>query len=262
MQVTTGRLQILTVAAILVLVSGGIAAYAQGQSSQYNPSTAPSNPGSGGTTAAGSAPVEFQPDDGTTTFSTTVTVTTTVTTTTKSTSTTTTSTPPTPLCTPPTQPGQPGRLVLPITAAGSQSGAISFSDGRGCTATITTVGGIFNVQIALRYAKPITQYNAVLVANGTSYTLGNMVTGPDGSGQMQNQVLLASGTYVVSIQIYDTSSNPGQSILVLQTGQGTIVSPPFPTSSGGDGGQPPTTGGQGQGQGGQGQGQGRSDHHG
>jgi len=93
------------------------------------------------------------------------------------------------------------------------------------------VGGIFSVQIVLRYAKPVTQYNVVLVANSTSYTLGSMVTGPDGSGQMQNQVLLKPGTYVVSLQILDTSSNPGQSTLVLQTAQGTIVSPPFPTPS-------------------------------
>jgi len=93
------------------------------------------------------------------------------------------------------------------------------------------VGGIFSVEIVLRYAKPVTQYNAVMTANGTAHTLGNMVTGPDGSGQMQNQVLLTTGTFVVSIQIYDTSSNPGHSTLVLQTGQGTIVSSPFPTAA-------------------------------
>jgi hypothetical protein len=81
----------------------------------------------------------------------------------------------------------------------------------------------------------------VLVANGTSYTLGNMVTGPGGAGEIQNQILLKTGTYVVSIQIFDTSSNPGHSILVLQTGQGTIVSPPFPTP---DSGQQPNQNGQ------------------
>jgi hypothetical protein len=79
----------------------------------------------------------------------------------------------------------------------------------------------------------VTQYLVVLVANGTSYTLGNMVTGPDGAGAMQNQVLLKTGTYAVSIQIFDTSSNPGHSTLVLQTGQATIVSPPFPTADSG-----------------------------
>jgi hypothetical protein len=88
----------------------------------------------------------------------------------------------------------------------------------------------------------VTQYNVVLVANGTSYTLGNMVTGQDGTGQMQNQVLLKPGTYVVSIQIFDTSSNSGQSTLVLQTSQGTIVSPPFPAA---DSTQPPNQGNQG-----------------
>jgi hypothetical protein len=113
----------------------------------------------------------------------------------------------------------------------------------GCVASITTVGGIFNIHVALQYAKPVTQYMVVLVANGTSYTLGNMVTGRDGAGQMQNQVLLKSGTYVVSLQIYDTSSNPGQSTLVLQTAQGTIVSPPFPAANSG---QQPVQGGQGQ----------------
>jgi len=58
-----------------------------------------------------------------------------------------------------------------------------------------------------------------------------MVTGPNGAGQMQNQVLLKTGTYIVSLQIFDTSSNPGQTTLVLQTGQGTIVSPAFPSAT-------------------------------
>lgn len=104
-----------------------------------------------------------------------------------------------------------------------------FAGSKGCTASITTVGGIFNVEVALRLAKPVTQYNVVLVANGTSYTLGNMVTGPDGSGQMQNQVLLKTGTYIVSIQMFDASSNPGQSTLVMSSAQGTIISAAFPT---------------------------------
>jgi hypothetical protein len=229
----------LTVAAILVIVSGGIAAYAQGQSPfQVNNSSASSSSASSPpATGAASAPLPAQPDDGITTFTTTITTTTTLTTTKtvteSTTSTTSTTTAPPPLCTPPSRPGQPGKLVLQITPTGSQTGGIYFSDGRGCSASITTMGGIFSVSIELRYAKPVTEYNAVLVANGTSYTLGNMVTGPGGSGQMQNQVLLKPGTYIVSIQIFDTSSNPGQSTLVLQTGQGTIVSPPFPSSGSG-----------------------------
>ena len=236
----------LSVAAMLVIVSGGIAAYGVGQSplqasSAGTPNAAaPSVPTSGN----GSNGLQLQPADTVSTFTTTVTTTTTYTTTvTKTTATSTsTTTTPAPLCTPPTRQGQPGRLVLPITPTGSQTGTILFSDGRGCTASITTIGGIFSVSILLRYAKPVTQYNVVLVANGTSYTLGNMVTGPGGAGQMQNQVLLKPGTYIVSIQIFDTSSNPGQSTLVLQTGQGTIVSPPFPAA---DSNQPPSGDGQG-----------------
>jgi hypothetical protein len=227
MKVDTGRLQILTVAAMLVLVSGGIAAYAQNQSSSPTSTTgAPIAASSGAptTNSTGSSGLQMEAADTSTTFTTTITTTTTLTTTT---STTTTNYP---LCTPPTAQGHPGRLILPITPITQpQAGAISFSDGRGCLASITTVGGIFSVEIALRYAKPVTQYNVVLVANGTSYTLGNMVTGQGGTGQLLNQVLLKTGTYVVSIQIFDTSSTPGQSTLVLQTGQGTIVSPPFPT---------------------------------
>jgi hypothetical protein len=105
-----------------------------------------------------------------------------------------------------------------------------FAGSKGCVASITTVGGVFNVQIALRYAKPVTQYNVVLVANGTSYTLGNMVTGPEGSGQMQNQVLLKVGTYAVSIQIFDTSTTPGTNALVMSSAQGTVVSAAFPAA--------------------------------
>jgi len=224
MQVNAGKLQLLTVAAMLVLVSGGIAAYAH---NTYAPST--------GTPAApvaaaddNSASSMFTSTDTTTTFSTSTSTTSTISSTTSENHT---------LCQPPST-GKVGRLVLPITATGSSTGSIAFTDGRGCLASITTVGGVFNVQILLRYATPVTQYNVVLVANGTSYTLGNMVTGPEGAGQMQNQVLLKTGTYVVSIQIFDTSSNPGHSTLVLQTGQGTIVSPPFPAANSGDqGGQ-------------------------
>ena len=75
----------------------------------------------------------------------------------------------------------------------------------------------------------MTQYNVVLVANGTSYTLGNMVTGP---GRLRADAepspledrdirrLPPNLRHVV---------NPGQSTLVMSTGQGTIVSPAFPT---------------------------------
>jgi hypothetical protein len=224
MQVNSGKLQILTVAAMLVLISGGIGAYA------WNTHL----PSSGGPAAT---PVAADDHDGGSSSM----FTSTNTETTFSTSMSSTSTIPHTLCQPPST-GKVGRLVLPITATGSSTGSISFGDGRGCVASITTVGGVFNVQVLLRYAKPVTQYNVVLVANGTSYTLGNMVTGRDGSGQMDNQVLLKTGTYVVSIQIFDTSSNPGQSTLVLQTGQGTMVSPPFPAA---DSNQPPSQGGQG-----------------
>jgi len=237
MQINAGKLQILTVAAMLVLISGGIAAYAQDQSASNAGSTNGAAPSAGAASATSTAPVQMTPADTVTTFTTTVTSTTILTTT----STTSTTSASYTLCQP-TSTGKVGRLVLPITAAGSQTGAISFSDNKGCVATITAVGGIFSVGITLRYAKPVTQYNVVLVANGTSYTLGNMVTGPDGAGQMQNQVLLKTGTYVVSLQIFDTSSNPGQSTLVLQTGQGTITSPPFPSASSS---QRPNQGGQG-----------------
>ena len=186
MQVNAGKLQILTVAAMLVLISGGVAAYAQ---NQYAPSSG---------TPSAAAPVAssrhddnstssmFTSTDTETTFSTSTSTTTTITSTTTTTHT---------LCQPQST-GKVGRLVLPITAVGSSTGSIAFTDGRGCLASITTAGGIFSVQILLRYANPVTQYNVVLVANGTSYTLGNMVTGPDGAGQMQNQVLLKTGTYV------------------------------------------------------------------
>ncbi|MDA4115064.1 MAG: hypothetical protein OK442_00745 [Thaumarchaeota archaeon] len=231
MQVNAGKLQILTVAAMLVIVSGGIAAYAQAQSA------------SAGSTPAGGVPVALAGGD-TNSTSTSSTNSTSTSTSTSTTSTTANQT----LCQP-TTPIKVGRLILPITAAATTTGGISFSNDRGCYASITTVGGIFNVQVLLRYAKPVTQYNVVLVANGTSYTLGNMVTGPGGNGQMDNQVLLTAGTYAVSLQIYDTSSSPGHSVLVLSTGQGTITSPPFPTVSSS---QPPIPGGQnGQGHSGQ-----------
>jgi hypothetical protein len=231
MQVNAGKLQILTVAAILVLVSGGIAAYAQNQFAPSSGAPAGAAPGASAAQDNNSTSSMFTSTDTTTTFSTSTSATSTI----SSTSTTTSGNHT--LCQP-LSTGKVGKLVLPITAnVSSAGGGISFFLSRGCFASITTVGGIFNVDIALRYAKPVTQYMVILVANGTSYTLGNMVTGRDGAGQIQNQVLLKTGTYVVSIQIYDTSSNPGQSTLVLQTGQGTIVSPPFPAANSGQGGK-------------------------
>lgn len=236
MKVDTGKLQVLTLAAILVLVSGGIAAYAQGQSATATNAGSPTGSAQlspAATNSNSSTPLRLDPADTTTTFTTTITKTITLTTTTSTI--TATSTASHALCSSPTPPGQAGKLVLPITATGSQAGAVSFSDNKGCLASITTVGGIFNVQVSLKYAKPLTQYNVVLVANGTNYVLGNMVTGQSGAGQMQNQVLLKTGTYTVSLQIFDTSSTPGQSTLVLQTSQGTIVSQPFPTTGNGNG---------------------------
>jgi hypothetical protein len=242
MQVNAGKLQILTIAAMLVLVSGGIAAYAQGQSASSANLSVGSAPVALAAAGTNSTSTQTNSTTSTSTVTSTVTSTATATSTVTSTSTTSTTTANNTLCQPPTS--KVGRLVLPITATGSSAaagGSISFSSSRGCHASITTVGGIFNVQIVLQSAKPVTEYNAVLVANGTDYTLGNMVTGPGGNGQMTNQVLLTPGTYVVSILIYDVSSNPGHSTLVLQTGQGTIVSPPFPTASSN---QQPIQGGQ------------------
>jgi hypothetical protein len=216
MQINAGKLQILTVAAMLVIVSGGIAAYAQNQPLSSLP--------------AGSSPVAMGGND---TNSTSSSSSSSASSSSSSLTTSTLAANQT-LCQPPAQ-THPGRLVLPITAVGQQAstGGLSFSDGRGCYASITTVGGVFSVKILLRYAKPVTEYSAVLVANGTTYTLGNMVAGPDGNGQMANQVLLKPGTWNVSIRLFDISSNPGQSTLVLQTGQGTVISPPFPAPGAG-----------------------------
>jgi hypothetical protein len=188
---------------MLVLISGGIAAYAQD----------PSSP-------AGSAAAAAAVSTTTSTTNSTSTTTMVVTSATSATSANRT------VCAPPTQ---VSRLTLPITSVTVPTEAAF--DTRGCFASIATVGGIFNVHIILRYAKPVTQYHAVLVANGTSYPLGNMVTRRDGIARMHNEVLLTPGTYIVSIKIFDDSSTPGQSTLVMQTGQDTIVSHAFPTAS-------------------------------
>jgi len=207
MQVSTGKLQVLTVAAMLLVISGGIAAYANGQNVALDAVTSSSSSSSSSSTSSSSS-----------SSSSTSTATSAI---------TTTSTPG-PLCTSPTAQKE-GRLVLPIGPSSAQaSGSIMFGDGNACYASIQTAGGVFSVNVVLRYAKPLTQYNLVLVANGTSYVLGNMVTGPSGSGEASNQVLLKTGTYAVSLQIFDTSSTPGQSVLVLQSATGTLMSAAFP----------------------------------
>ena len=210
MQVNAGKLQLMTAAAIIVLISGGIAVYAQNQFAPSAPVPASGGSGSGDDKSSSSS--MFTSSESTTTFSTST-----------STRSSMTSTENHTLCASPSDDENQGKLTLPITAAGSST-SLSFSNGRGCVASITDVGGVVSVQIMLRFAKPMTEYNAVLVANGTNYTLGNMVTGRGGEGMMQNQVLLKNGTYTVSIQLFDTSSTPGTSTLALQTGQGTITS--------------------------------------
>ena len=219
MHVDTGKLQILTAAAILVLISGGIAAYAQDKNFSIQPISAADQPASSTTTTSSSNETSSKSTNA------------------AAVTTTTTAGPP---CTSPVAAGQVGRLTLPISPGQSQVGTVVFAGSKGCVASIATVGGVFNVEIALRYAKPVTQYNVVLVANGTSYSLGNMVTGPDGTGQMQNQVLLKPGTFAVSIQIFDTSTTPGQSALVMQSAQGTVVSAAFPAAGSSNGHSEPS----------------------
>ena len=172
MHVDPGKLQVLTAAAILVLISGGIAAYAQDKNFSFQPIAAADQAASSTTTTSSSNETSSttKPMDA-------AAVTTTTTTTAG------------PLCTSPVAAGQVGRLTLPISPGQSQVGTVVFAGSKGCVASIATVGGVFNVEIALRFAKPVTQYSVVLVANGTSYALGNMVSGPEGSGQMQNQIL-------------------------------------------------------------------------
>jgi hypothetical protein len=204
MKVSTTKLQLLTVAAILVLFSGGIAVYAD-QSQTTSTTTSSST----ATTSTSSA-------DTSTTTSTTTTTTVTSTAT------------PVALCAPETG-GKVGTITLPIVPSQSSGSIGTYIPYSGCVASIRTVGGVFDVQVHIQHATRVTQYTVVLVANGTSYTLGNMVTGTGGEGQIDNQVLLTPGTYTVSIQIFTTSN--GQSTLVLQTPQGTVVSPPFPSPS-------------------------------
>jgi hypothetical protein len=205
MKVSTQKLQILTAAAIFLLISGGIAAYALNQ------------PASAG--AAGA--------DQTTTSSTAQNSTSTAT---SGSSTMTTTSGNYTLCAPGAS--HIGRIVLPIKPTQSimanGTDAITFAKTTSCYAAITTVGGIFSVHVLLRHTKPVTEYHVVLVANGTAYPVGSMVTGPAGNGRMLDQVLLKPGKYDVFLQFYDISSSPGHSTLVLQSAQGIVVSPPFP----------------------------------
>lgn len=232
MKVNASKIQLLTAAAMLVLVSSGVAAYAQGQYASASLSPSAAGQFAFAQDSTNSTSTESTSSTSTTSAQTNSTTTETTSTEAGTTNSSGTATAATALCQPPAA-TERGRLILPITQVGAATGgSISFPiNSRGCMASITTVGGVFGVHIVLRYAKAVTQYNAVLVANGTSYALGSMVTGRDGSGQMLNQVLLSAGTYTVSLQIFDASSSPGQSTLVLQTAQGTIVSPQAPTSN-------------------------------
>jgi hypothetical protein len=234
MNVSTNKLQILTAAAILIIISGGIAAYAQGQGPVFGGNAANLVAGADQVNSTNSTATSTGNSTSTSssnsTSSSSVSSTTVTTTITSTSSTNTTTTANGTLCAPSAV--HIGRIVLPIHATQSTTGgSITFADKSACYAAIRTVGGIFSVNVVLRHAEPVTQYRIVLVANGTSYTLGNLVTGPRGNGASLNQVLLKPGTYTVSLRIFDTSSNPGQSTLVMQSAQGIVVSPPFPTVS-------------------------------
>src|SRR5256885_2447473 len=117
MQVDTGKLQILTAAAILVLISGGIAAYAQDKNFSIQPIAA-------GNTLASSTPTTSSSNE-TSSKSTNAAAVTTTTTTTAG-----------PLCTSPVAAGRVGRLTLPISPGQSQVGTVVFAGSKGCVASI------------------------------------------------------------------------------------------------------------------------------
>src|SRR6266849_82269 len=121
MHLDTGKLQILTAAAILVLISGGIAAYAQDKNFSLQPLAAADQQSSSSTTTSSSN------ETSSSTKSTTAAAVTTTTTA-------------GPLCTAPAAPGQAGRLTLPISPGQSQVGTVVFAGSKGCVASITTLG--------------------------------------------------------------------------------------------------------------------------
>jgi cytoskeletal protein RodZ len=138
--VDTGKLQIPRAAAILVLISGGIAAYAEDQTSSKTNTTSTTTDVASGTSTTSSSSSQTSSTSTTSTG------------TAAATTTTSTTTAITPLRTSPSAAGQVGRLILPITSSLSQIGSIQFSDSKGCVVSITTAGGVFSVQISLRYA--------------------------------------------------------------------------------------------------------------
>src|SRR5437879_320487 len=119
MQLDTGKLQILTAAAILVLISGGIAAYAQDKNFSLKPLAAADQQSSSSTTTSSSN--ETSSTKSTTAAAVTATATTAA----------------GPLCTAPAAPGQAGRLTLPISPGQSQVGTVVFAGTKGCVASIT-----------------------------------------------------------------------------------------------------------------------------
>jgi hypothetical protein len=201
--------QIMTAAAVLLLLGGFTAAFAYTAQGQANvQSTAPLPTASKSTTYSTSVgPTATTTSVGptaTTTSSTTKTVTCLSTTAACG-----------PIC--------PDYFVLKLNPVIVPTASSVYRYGSG-EAILTIRGDAIYLQAEINRANPLTQYSITLDINGVSHLLATMVTDQNGNGQVTAQILLQNGVYAISVQVFDTTSF-SSSTLVLQSASVTVMLP-------------------------------------
>ena len=85
-------------------------------------------------------------------------------------------------------------------------------------------GDTVYLQAMIRNAEPLTQYSITLDINGVSHLLATMVTDKNGDGLVVAQILLQKGVYAISAQVFDTTHFTSPT-LVLKSDSVTVTIP-------------------------------------
>ena len=90
-------------------------------------------------------------------------------------------------------------------------------------------GDAIYMTATINNAMPLTEYDITLNINGANHLLATMVTNQRGDGEVTAQILLQNGVYSISAQVFDMTNFSSQT-LVLQSVSVTVTLPqPGPT---------------------------------
>jgi hypothetical protein len=91
-------------------------------------------------------------------------------------------------------------------------------------------GNVASVQAYISRAQPFTQYSIALDVNGVTHQIATMVTNQNGNGEIVAQILLQNGVNAISVQVFDTT-NFSSPTLVLESTTITLTIPPIASTT-------------------------------